>query len=70
MEDVNCQSHKYFRDLHESHTSHNVVRLIDDGIMCFDPQEIVKKCVEYYTPLLDVQACIDDNVKNDGNVFE
>ena len=34
--------------------------------MCLDPQEIVKKCIEYYTQLLDVQVCIDDNVKNNG----
>ena len=69
VEDANCQSHKFFHDLHESHARHNVVRLEENGIMCSDPREIVKKCIEYYTQLLDVQVCIDDNVKNDRDVF-
>ena len=69
VEDANSQAHKFFHDLHESHAQHNVVRLDDNGIMCIDPQEIVKKCIQYYTQLLDVQVCIDDNVKKDSDVF-
>ena len=34
---------------------------------------ILEKCeemhIEYYTQLMDVQVCIDDNVKNDRDVF-
>ena len=67
--DINCQSHKFFNDCHESHTWHNVVRLEDDGIMCFDPQEMVKKCIKYYTQSLDVQVFINDNVKKNRDVF-
>ena len=28
VEDVNCQSHKFFHDLHESHARHNMVSMI------------------------------------------
>ena len=52
VEHANGQSHKFFRDLHESHAQHNVVRLEENGNMRFDPQEIVKKCIEYYTLLV------------------
>ena len=48
VDDANCQSHKFFHDLHESHAQHNVAKLEEKGIMCSDPQEIVKKCIEYY----------------------
>ena len=37
--------------------------------MCFDPQKIVKTSIAYYTQLLDVQVCIDDNVKMDRYEF-
>ena len=33
VEDANCQTHKFFHDLHESHTQDNMARLEDDGIM-------------------------------------
>mgnify|MGYP007069648355 CR=1 FL=1 len=32
-------------------------------------EEIMKKCMEYYTQLWDVQVCIDDDVKKDRDVF-
>ena len=69
MEDANCQSHKISHDLHESYAQHNVVRLEENGIMSSNPQEIVKKCIEYYTQLFDVQVYIDDNVKKNIYVF-
>ena len=37
--------------------------------MCFDPQELVKKWIEYYTQVLDVQVCIDDSVEKDMDCF-
>ena len=69
MEDDNCQSHNFFHHLHESHRQDNVVSLRVDGMMCLGSQEIVSKCVGFYTQLLDVQMCVDDNVKKDGDVF-
>ena len=58
-----CQSHKFSHDCHEPQTHNDVVRLGEDVMMCLEPNEIVKACVEYFTQLLDVQVCIDDNVK-------
>ena len=69
LEDANCQSHKFFHDLHESHAQHNVVRIEEIGIMCSDSQEIVKKCIEYYIQLLVVQMCINDNVSKDRDIL-
>ena len=33
VEAASSQSHKFFHDLHESHTQYNMARLEDDGIM-------------------------------------
>ena len=55
VEHNNCQSHKKFHALHESHARYNVVRIEENGQMVTDPQVIVTKCMEYYKQLLDVK---------------
>ena len=69
VDDSNCQSHEFFHALHESHARYNVVRLQENGRMIMDPHMIVKKCVDYYKQLLDVETHVDETVNYAREVF-
>ena len=42
---------------------HNGLRVEETRQMLTTSQIIVAKCVEYFSQLLDIEVCVDDNVK-------